>query len=424
MKKFYLSSLIMLASIAGFAQVYNVGYDAQVTGVSNEGIAVGNVAGVEHFLWSQNEGGRIIGNTSDTGVAGSTNISADGIFISATVVDPDTNRETVGIYIPTLGEEWLYLPGFTEDGEAAVFGMSSGADFNVGLAWINAGTAHAAVWEGPGIPTDLGSSVSGRSSRANAVSTNGSVIVGWQDSNQGIRMGAVWRNHQQELLTDEDGNPLGEALAVSGDGQTITGYALDGRAYIWNETDGTIYYSNDNEEYINSITSLSEDGKTAVGFSYSPFDGILLGEGFIWFKDSGFHNLDDYITTLGFDNQGITFSVVTALSANGAFVGGIGADFDEMEAKGFVIDISSALSTNVAQTVDVSIFPNPVKEILNITGTSALSSVEIYDMLGKKVMSFNEVASGTVNLSPLAKGVYIAKINTDAGSKTVKIIKE
>jgi uncharacterized membrane protein len=401
-----------------------VGYDAQVTGISNEGTAVGNVAGVEHFIWSQTEEGRFIGNTSENGVSGNTNISADGIFISATVVDPDTNRETGGIYVPILGEEWVYLPGFTPDGGAAVFGMSSGGDFNVGLAWVNAGTAHAAVWEGPGMPTDLGSSVAGRNSRANAVSTNGSVIVGWQDSDQGIRQGAVWRNHQQEILTDEEGNPLGEALAVSGDGKTITGYTLDNGAYIWNETDGITYYSHPNEEYINSISAISLDGKTAVGFSFSPFEGILMGEGFIWFKDSGFHNLDDYIASLGFDTLGITFSVVTAISPNGAFVGGLGADFNEMETKGFIIDISSALSTNSVEKVDLSVFPNPVRDVLNIRSTSEVVSVDVFDVLGKKVMSFNEINSGAINLSPLASGLYIAKLNTETGSKTVKLIKD
>ena len=424
MKKFYLSQIALLAFFATSAQVYDVGYDAQVTGISNDGTAVGNVAGVEHFIWTQTDEGRFIGNTSDNGVSGNTNISADGIFISATVVDPDTNKEVVGIYVPSLGEEWLYLPGFTPDGGAAVFGMSSGGDFNVGLAWVNAGTAHAAVWEGPGDPIDLGSLVTGRSSRANAVSTDGSVIVGWQDSSQGIRQGTVWRNLEQEFLLDEDGNALGEALAVSGDGQTITGFTMDNKAYIWNATDGVTIYSHPNEEYINSITAISEDGKTAVGFSYNPFEGILLGQGFIWFKDSGFHNLDEYVTDLGFDNLGITFSVVTALSADGNFVGGLGADFNEMVTKGFIIDISSALSVDMVEKVDVSVFPNPVKDILNITGTTEVVSIDVFDVLGKKVMSFNELTSGAINISPLAKGIYIAKLNTEFSSKTVKIVKE
>lgn len=424
MKKFYLSQLALLVFFASHAQVYNVGYDAQVTGISNDGTAVGNVAGVEHFLWNQTEEGRFIGTTSENGVSGNTNISADGTFISATVVNPDTNIEVVGVYVPSIGEEWLYLNGFTPERGGSVFGMSSGGDFNVGLAWISAGTAHAAVWEGPGDPIDLGSLGTGRSSRANAVSTDGSVIVGWQDSSQGIRQGAVWRNQQQEYLLDEDGNVLGEALAVSGDGQTITGFTMDNKAYIWNATDGVTIYSDPNEEYINSITSISEDGKTAVGFSYNPFEGILLGQGFIWFKDSGFHNLDEYVTDLGYDNLGITFSVVTALSANGNFVGGLGADFNEMATKGFIIDISSALSVDMVENGDVSVFPNPVKDILNITGTTEVVSVDVYDVLGKKVMSFNEMTSGAINISSLAKGVYIVKLNTEFGSKTVKIIKE
>jgi hypothetical protein len=84
-----------------------------------------------------------------------------------------------------------------------------------------------------------------------------------------------------------------------------------------------------------------------------------------------------------------------------------------------------ALSTNEFNTVSFKVFPNPTKENWNITGTTTISKIAVYDVLGKKVMSLAPNSTDAViNTSSLNTGMYFAKIESANGSKTVKLIKE
>jgi uncharacterized membrane protein len=54
-------------------------------------------------------------------------------------------------------------------------------------------------WDEAGGMVDLGSIVAGRSSRANAISANGSVIVGWQDEPTGTKRSKMGRMEETLL---------------------------------------------------------------------------------------------------------------------------------------------------------------------------------------------------------------------------------
>lgn len=73
----------------------------------------------------------------------------------------------------------------------------------------------------------------------------------------------------------------------------------------------------------------------------------------------------------------------------------------------------------------LKVFPNPVKGgNLNITSDSNENkSVVIYDVLGKQVLKAN-VVSGSVNVSALNAGVYIAKITEAGKTATTKLVIE
>ena len=73
---------------------------------------------------------------------------------------------------------------------------------------------------------------------------------------------------------------------------------------------------------------------------------------------------------------------------------------------------SSALIT------DLRIFPNPAKDILNVTNATT-EDYKIYDTAGKLVKSGN-LEKGSVNINTLVKGVYMIQI----GEVTKKFIKE
>jgi len=86
---------------------------------------------------------------------------------------------------------------------------------------------------------------------------------------------------------------------------------------------------------------------------------------------------------------------------------------------------NTVLSTDEFETADFKVFPNPTKDNWNITSNTVINSVAVYDILGKQVSSLspnsNDVEISTANIR---SGIYFAKIESDNGSKTVKLIKE
>lgn len=75
----------------------------------------------------------------------------------------------------------------------------------------------------------------------------------------------------------------------------------------------------------------------------------------------------------------------------------------------------------------ISIYPNPVKDIVNIAikDNSTIKTIELYDIQGRLLQTqvVNNISS-ELNLSSRANGMYFVKINTDLGSKVEKLIKE
>lgn len=74
----------------------------------------------------------------------------------------------------------------------------------------------------------------------------------------------------------------------------------------------------------------------------------------------------------------------------------------------------------------VSVFPNPVKDILSITGNSTvISKLELYDRTGRLVRSPVQPnsASATVSMGGLAAGIYMLKVTYGGTVKSFKIEK-
>ena len=70
--------------------------------------------------------------------------------------------------------------------------------------------------------------------------------------------------------------------------------------------------------------------------------------------------------------------------------------------------------------LDVKLYPNPVRDILNIEIESDIQSIEIYNIQGQKVLSSNQKQ---INVSDLAAGMYMIRIqDTDNNIATKKIV--
>lgn len=81
-------------------------------------------------------------------------------------------------------------------------------------------------------------------------------------------------------------------------------------------------------------------------------------------------------------------------------------------------------TANVKQD-EFAIYPNPVKDVLNIDLKTQKGNVKIFDLSGKVVKTAEVNKSGAIDVSKLSAGMYIVEITTNDHSKvTKKIIKE
>jgi len=71
----------------------------------------------------------------------------------------------------------------------------------------------------------------------------------------------------------------------------------------------------------------------------------------------------------------------------------------------------------------ISLYPNPVKDILKFNIEHNISKVEVYDVAGR-ILSSNTTSENRIDLSELKTGNYILKLYTEKGIMNTKIIKE
>lgn len=84
----------------------------------------------------------------------------------------------------------------------------------------------------------------------------------------------------------------------------------------------------------------------------------------------------------------------------------------------------ATLGTTSNKLENINIYPNPVKNELNIKGLdNELKKVSIYNVTGQKVISQTDGLK-TINTSSLSPGVYFINLETTEASKTIKIVKE
>lgn len=88
-------------------------------------------------------------------------------------------------------------------------------------------------------------------------------------------------------------------------------------------------------------------------------------------------------------------------------------------------NFGTALAVNKFDKVSLNAYPNPTKTSWNITSNDDITSVQVYDMLGKSVYAKTTTSKElSINAAELSKGMYFAKVSTANGTSTVKLVKE
>ncbi|RMA57844.1 T9SS type A sorting domain-containing protein [Ulvibacter antarcticus] len=122
------------------------------------------------------------------------------------------------------------------------------------------------------------------------------------------------------------------------------------------------------------------------------------------------------------------FWVATSSSANGEAIAQFNGSWSKPSPNldGVYIwsgDCDILLNTNEFTSNKVTVFPNPVLDILTVQLPESISvkSASLYDVLGKNTGA--KLFEGTMNTSNLVAGVYFLSVTTSEGTVTKKIIK-
>jgi hypothetical protein len=75
------------------------------------------------------------------------------------------------------------------------------------------------------------------------------------------------------------------------------------------------------------------------------------------------------------------------------------------------------------QKTEISIYPNPATNIIQIDGLCTNAIVDVYDISGKLLLT-KQLISNQIDISSLAKGLYFIKLSTETGSVVRKFVKE
>jgi uncharacterized membrane protein len=320
-------------SASAAPQFWNLGAGYEPTGISDTGVVVGTDTFVnQYFSWNAVDGVALIGGIGGgDGYGGQATISNDGTRVGGTNINGGTGKGEAAIYDTELGA-WTNLGGIggtVDNSTSSGWGISGDGQTLVGLGWTNSFEARAISWsQGTGMVELSMTGSNAYQARANTASNNGSVIGGWEDNDNG-RQGAVWVDGVQELLFDENGFAVSEALAVSGDGQWVTGVAYGTLSpYRYNTGTDVLEYLPPVSELFGFPTALgtaiSDDGSTIIG-QVRDFGPPFFYPGFIWRDGHAAMTLNEYFDAAGVAYEpGFFFSIALAMSGDGQTLSGVG----------------------------------------------------------------------------------------------------
>lgn len=209
----------------------------------------------------------------------------------------------------------------------------------------------------------------------------------------------------------KDGVALAEtndSLWVSTDGTYQALFQLDGTSYMWSEeimiTQATVPNVNitqaDNDSLICAGETITLTGATGGSLQWY-LDGSAIA--------GATSNTYD-ATTTGSYNQ-----MKTNLSG-----------CSDTAAVAYVIYPDSPCDAGVEDLdADISIYPNPVKDQLNIQSANGIASVVIVDAIGKEVYRNEKVTETTlvIDFTNLTDGIYLVTVKAADGTVTKKVIK-
>lgn len=379
------------------------------------------------------------------------NVFADNGDFYRLSITPSAEGYVPGVY-DVLYNAWMPMKTFgevTDRNAGSSWGISDDAAYVCGIAKkLNPLTKNynggAAVWTPEALISldNMFSDDKLSQSRANAVSDDGSVVVGFQDK-MGPWMACIWKRNaegvyeQRLLFKDLDtkledvdftsfddiiANCLGNALAVSPSGYWVGGtggsWYCTPNAWIWNEDEGM------KELPVTGATvAVTDDGKMAAGRGDGGFGAWL------WTEEDGVRDLSEVVYALGGSIDTYPPTGFYCMSPNKRFLVGHALDND-MNLHGYLLDLL-ANEVNVekinANQVKASVYPNPVVSELHVDlpydAETVKTTITLVNMQGAVCRRVDNAShTNVINVEGLGEGIYILDVQAGNTHKTFKVV--
>lgn len=90
----------------------------------------------------------------------------------------------------------------------------------------------------------------------------------------------------------------------------------------------------------------------------------------------------------------------------------------------FTVDGTPA-SNNTVEELGFNFYPNPVNDVLTITGAQNIVKASVMNMLGQEVMTVQPgVTNAKIDMTTLSAGIYLVQVTTDNRTSTIRVVKE
>jgi hypothetical protein len=172
------------------------------------------------------------------------------------------------------------------------------------------------------------------------------------------------------------------------------------------------------------VTVWNQTGPIAMGSDDFVKVVMSIDNGVTWTEINSFTAASNVLNT---SQDYIYEFVATAAQAKFALIASDGTVSDGLDYDFFVDNIAFEvnLSNGDFDSNSFVAYPNPVKNVLNVSFNQNISDVAVYNLLGQQVLLMQVNANkGQVDMSSLATGTYLVRVNSENGVKTIKVIKE
>ncbi len=359
----------------------------------------GSVKGKSGFTTLNNGYARLLTSNSSQRVGGlvgyAENISINNNYVYG-MVDYDKTQGYLGGLVGLMGDNVSISNCYYVDGMT---------DNPVGVSTTGNMPQKSTTFSGKGNNVILTQPVDGYNNMTRALNAwvrdHGDTIYNtWRSDLEGI-------NNGYPLFGEPDLIPVNDTLFTS----SCESFEFDGITF--DQSGAYVFHIVDSSDFVDSTLTLMLT--INYGDTTQVSDTVAFGNGY---EGNGFSLTAEQLRGAlngGRHNEVMVLRFIDSLqNANGC---------DSLVV--LTLYVTGVTSTpEVQKLVDVKVYPNPTRDIVNVEG-SDLQSIEVYDNVSRRVLSRKvEGSKATFDLSNQASGAYYVRIRTAFGTVVKKVIKK